>query len=240
MSVYGSEASLPPPSSQIPPSSSQLAPLGSQSHFAKFDNFTPDDGASFDNEFARLASSQQWVVGSQEYTRERTIAMREELNLHYFSQPQPLADIDEEPKKLNEEQIIQGFRDLCSEIGIPPGNSIEECKKHLKSTLVNIVDLIDARRTRTTVMVWDDFDAFRDYTLQDGHRINKEEAKKGQGFLASLLQDFSGRGRWKRRGVKANVAGHRAATGRVGKRTQGHRIGSAARCRTFVPGRGAA
>lgn len=30
----------------------------SQSHFAKFDNFTPNDNVSFDDEFARLASSQ--------------------------------------------------------------------------------------------------------------------------------------------------------------------------------------
>lgn len=31
----------------------------------------------------------------QEYTRQRTVAMREELELHYFSQQQPLGDIDE-------------------------------------------------------------------------------------------------------------------------------------------------
>lgn len=67
-------------------------PPPSQSHFAKFEHFTPNDAASFDDEFARLASSQQWVPGSQEYTRQRTIAMREELQLHYFSQPQQLDD----------------------------------------------------------------------------------------------------------------------------------------------------
>jgi hypothetical protein len=166
--------------------------------------------------------------------------MREELNLLYFSQPQPLVDIDEEPKKLNEEQILRGYRDLCTEVGIPPSNSVDECKKHLKSTLVNIVDLIDARRTRSVVMVWDNFDAFRAYTLQDEHRINKEEAKKGEGFLASLLQDFGRRGWRKRSGVKTNAAGHRAATGRVGKRSQRNRTGSATRHKLFVPGHGAA
>ncbi|KFA81771.1 hypothetical protein S40288_11567 [Stachybotrys chartarum IBT 40288] len=212
MSVHEDDLNLPLPSSQLPPS-------GSQSHFAKFDNFTPDDDASFDHEFARLASSQQWVLGSQQYTRERTITMREELKLLYFSQSQSLADINEEPMELNEEQKLRGYRDLCNEVGISPSNSIDECKKHLKSTLVNIVDLIDARRTGSVAKVWHDFDAFRKYTLQDEHRINKEEAKKGEGFLASLLQDFGRRGRRKRNGVKRNTAGSRVVTGQVGKRS---------------------
>ena len=79
------------------------APPLSQSHFAKFKHFTPDDAASFDDEFARLASSQQWVPGSQEYTRQRTIAIREELELHYFSQPQQLGDINEEELSATEQ-----------------------------------------------------------------------------------------------------------------------------------------
>ncbi len=36
----------------------------SQSHFAKFEHFAPNDTASFDDEFNRLASSQQWVPSS--------------------------------------------------------------------------------------------------------------------------------------------------------------------------------
>jgi hypothetical protein len=143
--------------------------------------------------------------------------MREELELLYFSQPQPLADVAEEPKRLTEEQKLRGYQDLCEEVGIPPSDSIDECKKHLRSTLVNIVDLIDARRTCAVVQVWHDFDAFREYTLQDKHRINKEEAKRGEGFLASLLQDFRPLGRRKRRGLKMNGVGSRVLTGRVGK-----------------------
>ncbi|KAJ4307352.1 hypothetical protein N0V88_000736 [Collariella sp. IMI 366227] len=103
-------------------------PPPSQSHFAKFEHFTPDDAASFDDEFDRLASSQQWVPGSQEYTRQRTIAMREELELHYFSQPQQLDNIDEEELS-EEERALQGYHALCREVGIDP---------------INIVDLIDA------------------------------------------------------------------------------------------------
>ncbi|KAK2036419.1 hypothetical protein LZ31DRAFT_571412 [Colletotrichum somersetense] len=162
-----------------------IPPPASQSHFATFDNFTPDASASFDHEFARLASSQEWLPGSQQYTRERTIAMH-----------------------------------LCHEVGLPLGDSIDECKKNLKNTLVNIVDLIDARRTHSAVMVWQDFNAFRNYTLQDEHRINREEAKKGEGLLASLLQNFGLGRRHKRGRGKSNAVIHKVITGRVGRKSQ--------------------
>ncbi|KAL7755606.1 hypothetical protein ACKLNR_014133 [Fusarium oxysporum f. sp. zingiberi] len=157
-----------------------------QSHFAKFDNFTPNDDASFDDEFARLASSQNWVPGSQLYTQERTIAMRQELQLHYFSQSKLQGD------ELTEEEQLRGYQSLCREVRIPERDSIAECKKDLKNTLVNIVDLIDARRVQKDVKVWDDFEAFRAYTLQDKHRINMHEAKQDGGYLAALLQRLRG------------------------------------------------
>ncbi|KAK4153476.1 hypothetical protein C8A00DRAFT_15308 [Chaetomidium leptoderma] len=197
MSVDGGDLNLPPASSQ--------------SHFANFQNFTPNDDASFDNEFARLASSQNWVPGSQEYTQERTIAMREELKLHYFAP----SDDQKEP---TEDDQLQGYQSLCQEVGIsPPSHSIAECKRELKKTLVNIVDLIDARRTHKEVKVWDDFEAFRDYTLEDDHIINMKEAKKDGGFLASLLQRLrtrSGERRNRRRGS-------RVVSGRVIKKSRG-------------------
>ncbi|PNP57136.1 hypothetical protein THARTR1_02978 [Trichoderma harzianum] len=156
-------------------------PPSSQSHFDKFQNFTPSHDAPFDKEFARLALSQQWIPGSQQYTKQRTIAMREELKTHYFSsQTQEV-----EP---TEEEILQGYQDLCVEVGIPPCDTAAECKDTLKTKLVNIVDLIDARRTNKKVRVWRDFQAFRKYTLQKEHRISVDEAKKDGGYLSSLLQ----------------------------------------------------
>jgi hypothetical protein len=157
-------------------------PPPSQSHFAKFEHFTPNDAASFDDEFARLASSQQWVPGSQDYTRQRTIAMREELQLHYFSQPQRLDNVDEEELS-DEERALQGYQALCHEVGIDPRYSAAECKRDLKNTLVNIVDLIDARRTGKRVEVWNSFEEFRAYTLQDKKRINLGRRRSPQGIL---------------------------------------------------------
>jgi hypothetical protein len=217
-------------------------PPASQSHFAKFENFTPDDNASFDDEFARLASSQRWVSGSQEYIRQRTIAIKEELDLHYFSQqPQDESEDGEEAEEeegtprpeerkpgstrasrstqqlTNEELERKGYQDLCREVGIEPSESIAECKRLLKSKLVNIIDLIDARRNGKVVEVWDDFDAFRDYTLDDEKRIDKEEAKGTH--LESLLQRLiiGPRSRRKRRANKRRGRGRGVVSGRITK-----------------------
>ena len=192
-------------------------PPPSQSHFDNFENFAPNDGASFDNEFGRLASSQNWIPGSQQYTRQRTIAMRQELKLHYFSQSQDgNSETDAEFKE--EDLALKGYQTLCREVGIPSNDSIADCKRDLKNTLVNIVDLIDARRVGKKVEVWVDFGAFREYTLQDEHRIDASEAKKDGGFLASLLQRLRlpGSQRQRRKGEKSG-AGLRVASGRVKK-----------------------
>ncbi|KAK4145291.1 uncharacterized protein C8A04DRAFT_10826 [Dichotomopilus funicola] len=215
-------------------------PPPSQSHFAQFANFAPDDGASFEDEFKRLASSQNWVPGSQQYTRQRTIAIREELTLHYFTAPEALPGSQsrqqgtqtQPPILTHEQRILQGYQSLCLEVGLPPPDTIKECKHDLKNTLVNIIDLIDVRRVvglgdgekKTRVKVWDDFEAFRDYTLQDEHRIDREEAKRGDGILASLLQrlyvpDRKGKGkRWGRgRGKNESVGVSKTVSGRVTK-----------------------
>ncbi|KAJ0335759.1 hypothetical protein COL26b_014259 [Colletotrichum chrysophilum] len=213
MATSRENETLPPPSSQAPPPASQ-------SHFAKFDNFTPDDSASFDREFARLASSQEWLPGSQQYTRERTIAMREELTSRYFPPTPLITNNNKRTNRLIREQQLEGYQDLCREIGLPLGDSVDKCKKSLKSTLVNIVDLIDARRTHSTVTVWQDFNAFRNYTLQDEHRIDKGEAKKGEGILASLLQDFRPVRRQKRGREKSKPVVHKVIEGRVGRKSK--------------------
>ncbi|KAK3366825.1 hypothetical protein B0T24DRAFT_633730 [Lasiosphaeria ovina] len=207
-------------------------PPASQSHFAKFENFKPDDGAAFDDEFARLASSQDWVAGSQEYTRERTIAMREEIKRHFFSQqPATIKEEEEEegdqPLELTNEDKLRGYQALCAEVGILPSDKMDECIKQLKSKLVNIVDLIDVRRTGKKVEVWpwERFQEFCEYTLEDEHRISIDEAKKNGGFLTALLQKIRNRGgpgsRRRRRGPTRKDGsggfGSRIVSGRVVK-----------------------
>jgi len=237
-------------------------PPASQSHFAKFQSssFTPDDNLSFDSEFARLASSQEWKPGSQEYVRQRTIAIVEELHTHYFSQPS-VAAIKEEPEPSSSADEIQeitpqefhhsiqpqqqhtpfpvppsahdpsqieirrnGYQSLCREVGIvPPPGQIGECKRRLKAKLVNIVDLIDARRTGKKVKVWEDFRSFKKHTLLPEHRISKEDAKGT--VLASLLQHLSCSGA-RRKALRGEMPGA-LRTGRVGvglKRVRSGRV----------------
>ncbi|CAI6100902.1 unnamed protein product [Clonostachys chloroleuca] len=202
---------MPPPSSQMPPPSSQ-------SHFEKFDNFVPDSSASFEDEFARLASSQDWAAGTSEFQKQRTIALRSELKLHYFSASQNIEEGQEDVKDppLTEEAKLAGYQALCEEVDIPTHDTIEECQKHLKKTLVNIVDLIDTRRTGKRVKVWTDFDEFRKYTLK--RSINTEEAKKDGGILASLLQRLRFPRREHRRPRIHRGNSSRVASGRVMKK----------------------
>ncbi|KAK6088969.1 hypothetical protein SCUP234_00173 [Seiridium cupressi] len=149
------------------------------SHFAQFPGFEPDAKANFEDEFERLACSQDWVPGIQEYRRERTKAIGSELKYWYFSQQaecdtedssddrssgvdedgevkndtEPSEDDEDERenrrKKLTREEIdLRGFHALCCEVGIEPRETSLECERVFKSTLVNIVDLIDTRRTQ--------------------------------------------------------------------------------------------
>jgi len=204
-------------------------PPRSQSHFSTFANFIPNNSAGFDDEFSRLASSQQWVPGSQEYTRQRTIAVRREIETLYFSQPIKEEPPDEEdeleeispaefyskigssPNETSCDQKphaaraapqqkavfadftpgqieLSGYQALCKEVGIEPGVDVAECIRRLKGTLVNIIDLIDTRRTGKPVerWSWDNFEEFRKYTLEPEHRISLKDAKGT--VLAPLLQ----------------------------------------------------
>ncbi|KAK4466268.1 hypothetical protein QBC42DRAFT_217192 [Cladorrhinum samala] len=151
--------------------------------------FTPNDGASFDDEFSRLALSQKWAPGSRQYSEQRAIAICAEFKSQFFSSSQPK---------------LKGYQDLCSEFGVPPGESIKECLARLKSIYVNIVDLINARRMGVKAKQWDDFEAFRNYTLQRRNRIPREVAKKAGGGLASLLQYLYNPQRKKTRVEKTN------------------------------------
>jgi len=92
---------------------------------------------------------------SQEYTRQRTLAIKEELELHYFPQTQQLDGVDVEKEPGAEEKTtLQGYQALCHEVGIDPSDSVAEDKRQLKTTLANIVDLIDARQTGERVKIW--------------------------------------------------------------------------------------
>ncbi|KAH6617923.1 hypothetical protein B0J18DRAFT_468258 [Chaetomium sp. MPI-SDFR-AT-0129] len=251
-------------------------PPPSQSHFSQFANFAPDDGASFEDEFKRLASSQNWEEeeeeeeedddddneedeeDEEEESEENPSDSQDPSAPPPSSQPRPRIRSKTETKTksptktktktkpqpqppilTDQQRILQGYQSLCVEVGLPPPDTIKECKHDLKNTLVNIIDLIDVRRVvgpghrkvpgkkkkkqKQRVKVWDDFEAFRRYTLQPEHRIDREEAKRGDGILASLLQRLyvpDRKGRGKRRGREPGKDGasvSKTVSGRVTK-----------------------
>ncbi|EON67896.1 hypothetical protein W97_07393 [Coniosporium apollinis CBS 100218] len=84
---------------------------------------------------------------------------------------------------------LENFQRLCVEVGIdPPPPSITQCKKALKGVLVNLVNLVDSRRTGEPIKQFDTFKEFRRYTF-NGRVFPKNEAKEDT-FLKVLLRGF--------------------------------------------------
>lgn len=202
-----------------------MPPPASQSYFDQFPDFKPNATACFDDEFGRFASSQGIVSGSQEYRRERTKAIRDELKYHYSSQPNHVAGTPQtipELRKgdLTEEEKLDIYQNMCREIGVEPQEGIPECRRELKKVLVNIVDYIDARRVpgqKVEIWDWDDFEEFSEYSLQGHKRIDIHIAKADGGFLSALLQKITGNGpsRKKRERMASTALIHGAKRKRV-------------------------
>lgn len=218
----------------LPPSSAQpqYAPSSAQqqqqqqrpppSYFDQFDNFKPDASASFDDEFARCMSSQAIAPRTAEYRLQRTRAIAQEIKFHYsqddYNQDDnydndndiSLTQVErEEKEKRKRAHRLKMYQNLCRATRLPIYASLRECEDALRGVLVNIVDYIDAARAgdNPCVEVWDDFDAFREYTLGgDGSKcIDIREAKRiDGGFLTVLLRNFrrGGGGGDKRRSRK--------------------------------------
>ena len=237
-SAQQEEEQQPPPSTMRPPPSS---------YFAHRADFAADDAASFDDEFGRYMSSQDIQPSSPAYRKLRTKAISHELKLHYSS-PRSLLDDDEvkeeeEGEKNNdhvEEQHkpkpppprpqsaadteaafrLDVYQNMCRALRLPAYATERECTRALREPLVNIVDFIDAARHKRPVQIWTDWEAFRQYTLRDDKRIDKEEAKADHGFLAKLLRMVS---------RKDGFEGGRR--GRKRRRADGDRQGSVKRAR---------
>ncbi|KAI9771739.1 MAG: hypothetical protein M1839_002754 [Geoglossum umbratile] len=143
-------------------------------YFAFFTSatFIPDPTALLASEFDRLAQSQGWRPGSKRYRKEQARCFAAEFETHYG----------------HKSEKLEGWQDLCREVEISPTPaSITQCKKELKRTHVNIVDLIDCRRTgEYPVLQHKSKAALRRYTLKHGKIFSLKRAKQN-GFLTALL-----------------------------------------------------
>ncbi|KAI1181963.1 hypothetical protein F5B17DRAFT_436157 [Nemania serpens] len=195
----------------------------SQSYFSQVPNFRPDDDAGFEEEFGRFASSQNIIPGSSAWRQQRTKAIRHEVIFYYSQQVKSEDDqvgddnnkIEKEDgalarpsKKKRLQQKLQVYQNMCREVGLEPLNTIDGCVANLKSKLVNIVDYIDAKRCGSAVVVWEPekFEDFKRYTLAPDKRIDQEEARGGDGFLAALLQNLRGSNAAKMYGRRRDAA----------------------------------
>lgn len=104
------------------------------------------------------------------------------------------AGVEAVPEFDEEEVMLQGFQALCREVGKTPGNTVWQCDRILKNTLVNIIDLIDARRKGIPPKVWHTLEEFRRYTLAPpgDKKIPWREANKDP-LLRCFLQNFGAR-----------------------------------------------
>ncbi|KAF6799445.1 hypothetical protein CSOJ01_12507 [Colletotrichum sojae] len=184
-----------------------VAVQGGGGHFSQFKSggFEPDSNASFGEEWNRLSQSQGWKPGSDEWRQERTVAIKNELQTHYFApQSRELPAVKEEEERAAsveavpefDEEVVQlrGFQAMCREVGKRPGNTVRQCERILKNTLVNIIDLIDGRRKDIPPKVWHNLEDFRRYTLAPpgDKKIPWREANKDP-LLRCFLQNFGAR-----------------------------------------------
>ncbi|KAF2189997.1 hypothetical protein K469DRAFT_747283 [Zopfia rhizophila CBS 207.26] len=129
-------------------------------YWSRFHGFKPDPTAS-------------WSAKSKKQSRRRAEAYEAEFGVHFGSNPSKL----------------ETWQDLCKEVGIEPvPKSITQCKKALKSVLVNLVNLIDHRRNPDTIPLIEfaSFNQFREFTT-GGHIFPKKWAKR-DGFFKALLR----------------------------------------------------
>ncbi|KAF3396045.1 hypothetical protein F1880_006643 [Penicillium rolfsii] len=113
-----------------------------------------------------------WKKGSKKYRREWSLFLSSEFNFHYASHATKL----------------ENWQALCVELGIRHSiESISKCRKVLSNIHVNLVDLVNSRRTGQKVKHFPNVATLRNYT-RDTNKIFPKSAAKEDGFLKALLR----------------------------------------------------
>ncbi|RAR03830.1 hypothetical protein DDE82_004917 [Stemphylium lycopersici] len=164
------DSAVAPPSSDVTPAPSDSGSAGPISIWDTFKGFSPKPHAKFNSEFHRLAVHMRWT--GEERRLKRVEVFDADWESHMGSD---LGDLE----------MWQEFCRLCGIDPVP--DTITGCMEALEDVLVNIYDLLDARRSgATSVRVFDTYDEFRDYTVH-GHMYPVEEAKEDT-FLPIFLK----------------------------------------------------
>ncbi|KAL6299686.1 hypothetical protein BKA93DRAFT_741902 [Sparassis latifolia] len=140
------------------------------SYWDSHPDFNHDPHAPIRTEFRRLAVIRHWGKRTPQYRDEWAQCCVEEFGEHY-----------------GRSERLEGWQSLCGEVGITDvPTSIKSCKKILNRTWVNLVDLIDCRRTGQPVKRHASCNALREYSRRTKKIFPKARAKANV-FLAALL-----------------------------------------------------
>ncbi|KAJ7159692.1 hypothetical protein C8R46DRAFT_1108902 [Mycena filopes] len=140
-------------------------------YWDSYPNFVHNPAGQLQKEFKLLAKQCGWKADGAQYKREWARCGREEFTHHFGS----------------EENRLEGWQALCQTVGLEDiPTSITQCKKVLRTTWVNIVDLVNAKSTGQPVRRHASADALRTYTVNK-KKIFPKKAAKGNPFLKVLL-----------------------------------------------------
>ncbi|KAI9069492.1 hypothetical protein FKP32DRAFT_1671383 [Trametes sanguinea] len=131
-------------------------------------------------EFSRLASEKGWDKRSKEYKKKRkefyASAVTEDFTAFWGAN----------------ETRLSAWRDLCLCIGIKNvPSSIEECKKALQPIHVNLVDLVDSKRTGHPPRLFKTESDLGHYSRQTAKIFPKARAKANPLLRQFLIHIFS-------------------------------------------------
>ncbi|KAJ6505546.1 hypothetical protein C8R45DRAFT_861220 [Mycena sanguinolenta] len=138
-------------------------------------DFVHNPAAPLHQEFKLLAAQCGWNRREAQYKREWERCAREEF-AHHFGR---------------DENRLAGWQAMCATVGVKEvPESIKQCKLLLRTTWINIFDLLDAKRTGRPVKKHASAKALREYTKQTGKIFPKKEAKSNQFLKAWLIKVF--------------------------------------------------
>nr|POE47884.1 hypothetical protein CFP56_01212 [Quercus suber] len=96
----------------------------------------------------------------------------------------------------HDEDRLNGWTDLCNDVGVDAGASITKCKKacvtddqNLQAVHVNIVDFVTARRDGVLPHHFKSKKGLREYTRNTPGKVFPLREAKENGFLKALLVD---------------------------------------------------
>ncbi|KAH9857489.1 hypothetical protein C2E23DRAFT_719498 [Lenzites betulinus] len=136
--------------------------------------FQRDPTALLADEFRRLALARGWGKKSAQYKTER-------VKFYGTAVVQDFARFwgDNDSR-------LQAWQELCHFLGVPDcPSSITQCKKALKHTHVNLIDLVDARRRNVKPRIFSSRTALAIYI-----RETKKIFPKGRAKANPLLKQF--------------------------------------------------